>query len=108
MADGVTAIVAKFHSQSRRQRLTARLTAAVGAGDLLAMVAVIENPAEIEADAVGRANAIARVSAIGQLLTVLEGGLAGRKQAALRVGHDVACGMGMLACGVAVAAAILF
>lgn len=92
-----------YKSHSRRQRLATQMAAAVLEGDLKSIMALLSNPIEAQDDAQGRSAAKNRMAVIDYRLAGYADGNSDRQRASKQLGHDVAGGVGLLACGIALA-----
>ena len=95
-----------FSSRSRRERIAASLEEMAAAGQLPAIVALVDNPAELAADERGLLATQARVAAIDASLNALATSRLVRPRWVKRVAQDVTGALGLLACVVAMAVAL--
>jgi hypothetical protein len=83
--------------RSRRRKVEAKLPAAIATGRLPAILALLDDPAAQEADAIGVRAAIQEVAAIDDEMAALADGAAARGAASRRLGHEIAAGLGLAA-----------
>jgi hypothetical protein len=105
-AEAIRPMLAGFSSRSRRDRLLERLKLLGEAGQMPPIVALLDNEPELASDQEGLAIARARIASIDQALGALEAAAAVRSTVANRIALDVAGGLGLLACVVALAFAV--
>jgi hypothetical protein len=105
-AEAVRPMLAGFSSRSRRDRLLERLKLLGEAGQMPPIVALLDDEPELASDQEGLAIARARIASIDQALGALEAAAAVRSTVANRIALDVAGGLGLLACVVALAFAV--
>ncbi|WP_158745868.1 hypothetical protein [Acidisphaera sp. L21] len=105
-ADAVQPMLQHFSSRSRRQRLAERLSALAQAGQLAPMAAMLDDEPEQESDKHGLAGAKARLAEIEAALAEWSELAEIKAAQARRVGHEVADGVGLLACVVALGFAV--
>ena len=102
----VESLLQQYSSRSRREKLAKRLASLAQAGQLPPIVAVLDDEQEQSGDQSGLAAAQARLADIDASQARWESLKQGRALQARRVGQEVADGVGMLACVVALALAI--
>ena len=100
-ADAVQPLLQTFSSKSRRERLAQRLVTLAQAGQLTPIVTVLDDAPEQTSDKGGLAMAQARLGEIDATLAEWSTSADARARQARRVGHEVADGLGLLACIVA-------
>ena len=96
----------RFSSRSRRERLAVRLAALTQAGQLTAIVAVLDDEPEQASDSAGLHAAQARLAEIEATLDGAMDSARGRSDRARQIGREVADGVGLLACVVALGFAV--
>jgi len=106
MAEVVNPALGRFHSKSRRAQLAERLAEFGRVGQMPPMLALLDDRPEQQADSGGRNDAIARAAAIDRALAAIAADTVGRQGAARRIGQDIVGGVGLLICGIALAAAV--
>jgi eukaryotic-like serine/threonine-protein kinase len=106
-AEIVNPALGRFHSKSRRTQLAERLAGFARAGQMPPMQAMLDDQPEQRADRGGRNEAIARAAVIDRALAAITADSVGRQSAARRIGQDIVGGVSLLACGVALAFALL-
>ncbi len=105
-AEAMQPHIQQFSSKSRRVRLAAELAALATAGQLPPMAALLDDKADRTLDTDGCTAALNRLAEIEQTLAELAGAEAQRAALARRIGQDIAGGLGVVACLIAIAAAI--
>ena len=96
-----------WKGRTLRERVSARLAALVGAGDLSAILALLQDPASREADRLGLEQARGKVAHIDAELAQLRAIGPAQAEASRRIGHEVAAGLGLLAGAIATVLAVL-
>ncbi len=96
-----------WRSRDRRERMRSALTGLTSAGRLDAMLTVLEDPATRHADQRELQAAKARLAAIDARIGAIEGGDAGRRETARRIGRECVTGIGATALTIAVMGAWL-
>ncbi len=86
-----------WNGRSGRERVTKRLAELVGLGDLRQILALLEDPDGRARDRAGLAEARGRVALVDAELARLAAQGPARAEAARRLGHEVAAGLGVLA-----------
>ena len=107
LAEQAEPALAAWHNRSRREALKRALAEAAQAGQLLPMLALLENAAARAADTRGFELAGEAVQRIDAELAALAGGAAQRSEVARRIGHEAALSIAMMALTVALVAAML-
>ena len=100
-------LLQRYSSRSRRSRLAEQLANVCTAGQLPAIAALLDQPAERQGDKEGLAAAMLRRAAIEASLAQIANEAPRRAERAKIMGHELAGGMALLAGAVAVAAAML-
>ncbi len=101
----VEPLLQRFSSRSRRERLAQRLASLAQAGQLPQIVAVLDDEEELSGDESGFSAAQERLAVIDQNLAQWESLAHGRVLQARRVSQEVADGVGLLSCVIALALA---
>lgn len=96
-------VIATWQNTAARAAVQSRLTALAAEGVLAPMLAVLDDPAALAADAQGAQAARRQVAAIDAALRGLAAAGAARAEAALRLGQELAVGAGMMALATALA-----
>jgi hypothetical protein len=104
--DAVQPLLQNFSSKSRRERLAARLASLAQAGQLTPIVAALDDQPEQANDKNGLTMAQARLAEIEAQLAEWANTVEARAAQARRVGHEVADGLGLLACMIALGIAV--
>lgn len=99
--------VAAWRNRERREAVGQRLGALVAAGQLVPMLALVEDPAGRDVDAWEAQVAAAALQRIDAELDGIAGGAAGRAAAAFRLGQEIAAGVGLITLATALAMAAL-
>lgn len=94
-------------NRDRRAALKERLHTLAGQGMFAPIVAVLDDPLGLEADAAGAAAATRTLARIDAELTELTGGAAARAALAVRYGQEIAAAIGLVALSVSLLAAAL-
>ena len=100
-------MVALWNNRPRRRELTERLKALAEAGQLLPMLALLEDPPGRAADTAGARAAAAELTRVEAELQSIASGAADRKATATRIGQEIAAGVGLLALAAMLALAVL-
>ncbi|HUB14283.1 MAG TPA: serine/threonine-protein kinase [Acetobacteraceae bacterium] len=100
-------IVALWCNRPRRQELTEQLKALAPAGQLLPILALLEDPAGRSADAAGARAAAAELNRVEAALAGIAASAAERRRAATRLGQEIAAGVGLLALATMLALAVV-
>jgi hypothetical protein len=90
-------LVARWRNRAKRAEVTDRLTALAAEGQLVAMLALIEDPTGHAADAEGAEQARQELARIDGELAEIDRGGADRAMAAARTGQEIAAGLGLAA-----------
>ncbi len=96
LAEGASLSLSLWHHRGRRERLAARLREIAERGELLPMVALLDDAAAREEDRAGSESAQAAIAAIDAELAAIAGGQARRAARARRIGQDLAAAVGLL------------
>lgn len=107
LAEHARPALAQWHQKIRRDALAERFDAAVGQGRLGAMLAALDDPGLLAADAAGARAARAAIQAIDQELATLAAAGPERARLARRLGRDITAGIGLSAVTVALIAVLL-
>jgi len=107
IAGAAAPMVALWANRPRRRELTERLKALAAAGQLLPMLALLEDPPGRSADAAGERAAAAELNRIDAELLAIAASANERRNAATRFGQEIAAGAGLLALAVMLALAVL-
>ena len=91
------ALFASWRNKQRREQLEVAARELAGAGQLGAILALLENPDARAADAAGAAHAERALAATDAELRRIEGSAASRVELARKLGHEVAAGVGLAA-----------
>ena len=105
-AELVQPLLGRYSSLSRRERLSGGLATLAVAGRLAPIVALLDNPAEHASDDAGLSAANARLAAIEAALAELSTKSPQRLADRQRVAGEIAEGIGMVACVIALAMAV--
>jgi hypothetical protein len=96
-----------WHNRTTQTARDAALAEAVPAGDVPALLRLIDDPAARDADRRGHAEAREAVLALDARLARLAAGADGRAETALRLGQETAAVIGLIALVIAIVAALL-
>ena len=107
LGEHTRAALSVWRQRQRRAQLGEALGEFIRAGQLPAMLAVLEDPALLAADARGAREATLAVQTIDRELAAIATGGPARAESARRLGQDVVLGVGLSAMAVAAIAAIL-
>lgn len=107
LAEHAGPALAQWRQAARREALTARFAEAARLGRLGAMLAALDDPGLLAADAAGARAAQAAIQAIDRELAMLGAGGPARAGLARRLGRDITAGVGLSALTVALIAALL-
>lgn len=102
----VDSLLQDFSSRSRRERLTARLAALTRAGQLTAIMTLLDDGPEQASDVAGLQAAQRRLAEIEAALAASAASARARGDRARQVGREVADSVGLLACVVALGFAV--
>ncbi len=91
------ASLAHWQSRSQREAAQAQLVILAQAGGIAPMLAVLDNPAERDADRTAATDAANRAKLLATLLADIAAGAPRRKTANLKLGHDLAASIGLIA-----------
>jgi hypothetical protein len=100
-------MVALWHNRPRRKELADRLRPLSQAGMLVPILALLEDPPARAADAIGAKLAAAEVNRIDAELRNIAAGASGRRDAAARIGQEIAAAIGLTALATMLALAVL-
>jgi len=100
-------MIALWSNRQRRRELTDRLKALAPAGQLLPMLVLLEDPSGRAADAAGARVAAAELNRIDAELLAISASNAQRRNAATRIGQEIAAGVGLVAFAAMLALAVL-
>ncbi|MCA7118976.1 MAG: hypothetical protein LGL72_06140 [Acidibrevibacterium sp.] len=87
----------RWHNRARRADVLAQLRRLAQAGQLLPMLALFDDRNALATDAQGLKQALSAVAKIDAERTALRAASAERRRQAIRIGHEIAVGSGMLA-----------
>ncbi len=90
-------LIEGWHSRGARQARQAALTAAIPAGDLSALLALLDDPGAREADRRAFDGTRAGLRRIDGRLAAIAGGAAARAETARRLGQEIAAALGLAA-----------
>jgi len=107
IAGAAAPMVAIWANRPRRRELTERLKALAPAGQLLPMLALLEDPPGRSADSVGARLAAAELNRIDAELRAINAGAPQRRGTATRIGQEIAAGVGLVALAAMLALAVL-
>ncbi len=100
-------MVALWANRTRRRELTGQMKALGSAGQLLPMLALLEDPPGRAVDAAGAHVAAAELNRVEAELQAIAAGSAERRGTAARIGQEIAAGVGLLALAAMLALAVL-
>jgi hypothetical protein len=100
-------MVALWFNRPRRKELAERLKSLARTGQLMPMLAVLEDPAGRNADAAGARAAADSLDQIEAELRAITAGARARSEVAGRIGQEIAAGLALAALAVALAIAVL-
>jgi hypothetical protein len=103
----VAPTLAAWHNRVTQAARDAALAAAVPAGDLPALLRLIDDPAARDADQRGHAEAREAMQQLDVRLARLAAGADGRAETALRLGQETAAVIGLIALVIAIVAVLL-
>jgi len=107
IAGAAAPMIALWSNRPRRRELTEQLKALAPAGQLLPMLALLEDPPGRSADAAGARLAAEELNRINGELAAIAAGAPERRSAATRLGQEIAAGAGLLALAVMLGLAVL-
>ena len=107
LSDHLTPALAVWRNRKRRTQMAQALAELTGAGQLPAMLALLEDPATRAADQRELEDAIVAVRAIDARLARLEAGGPERRSTARRLCQEVMAGIGAMALTAAIIAAVM-
>ena len=87
----------RWRSRTTREDMRAQLATAVTAGSIGAMLTLVSDENALELDNAGSFHAGHRIAAIKAALKQIDEGVGERAEAARRVGHEIATGLGLMA-----------
>ena len=86
----------RWRSRTKREAMSVLLATAVQAGSIAAMLAIVSDEAALATDQEGSLGAEHRIASIEAALRQIEDGVGDRAEAARRVGHEIATGLGLM------------
>jgi len=107
IAGAAAPMLALWMNRPRRRELTERLKALAAAGQLLPMLALLEDPPGRSADAAAARVAADELNRIDAELAAIAAGADERRAVATRLGQEIAAGAGLLALTAMLALAVL-
>ena len=107
IAGSAAPMIAAWMNRPRRRELTGQLKTLAAAGQLLPMLALLEDPPGRSADAAGARLAAAEVAQIDAELAAIAASADERRATATRLAQEIAAGAGLLALAVMLVVAVL-
>jgi hypothetical protein len=107
LADRSAPALATWRNRARRTAVAERLNGLVAAGQLVPMLAVLEDPVARSADAREAQEAVEQLSRIDAELRSIANGASQRSLSAYRLGQEIAAGFGLVALATVLAVAAL-